>query len=79
MYEATIDHRHRQDKETTPARPHTQSPSEQPRESATRTGCRAGDQQQEHRHYDAASELTQRAANPAREDNGFCAINNKQK
>ena len=38
MYEATIDHRHRQDKETTPARPHTQSPSEQPRESATRTG-----------------------------------------
>ena len=38
--------------------------------SATRTGCRAGDQQQEHRHYDADRELTQRAANPARADNG---------
>ena len=41
------------------------SASEQPRESATHTGCRAGAQQQEHRHYDAESELTQRAANPA--------------
>ena len=39
-------------------------------ESTTRTGCRAGEQQQEHRHYDAENELTQRAANPARADNG---------
>ena len=63
--------RQRQDGEaaTAPARPRTE-PSEQPRESATRTGCRAGDQQHEHRHYDADSKLTQRAANPARADNG---------
>ena len=63
--------RQRQDGEaaTAPARPSTE-PSEQPTESATHTGCRAGAQQQERRRYDAENELTQRAANPARADNG---------